>query len=56
MAKRFKATILYATETGKSETYAKILQGIFNHAFNAKVSFKWGSFETLSKIMNNPKL
>ena len=54
MAKRNKATILYATETGRSETYAKILQGIFNHAFNAKVSFEWEIFETFSKIMNYP--
>ncbi len=38
MAKRMKATILFATETGKSETYAKTLCGIFNHAFDAKVS------------------
>ena len=37
MAKRMKATILYATETGKSETYAKKLSSIFNHAFDAKV-------------------
>ncbi|XP_033108490.1 nitric oxide synthase, brain-like [Anneissia japonica] len=37
MAKRFKATILFATETGKSENYAKILKDIFNHAFDARV-------------------
>ncbi|XP_072909368.1 nitric oxide synthase, inducible-like [Hemitrygon akajei] len=37
MAKRTKATILYATETGKSETFAKQLSTLFNGAFNAKV-------------------
>ncbi|KAG9487805.1 hypothetical protein GDO78_007540 [Eleutherodactylus coqui] len=36
MAKRVKATILYATETGKSEAYAKTLCEIFKHAFDAK--------------------
>lgn len=38
MAKRVKATILYATETGKSQVYAKTLCEIFKHAFDAKVS------------------
>ncbi|XP_018409777.1 PREDICTED: nitric oxide synthase, brain [Nanorana parkeri] len=38
MAKRVKATILYATETGKSEVYAKTLCEIFKHAFDAKVT------------------
>lgn len=37
LAKRVKAKILYATETGKSETYAKVLCDIFLHAFNASV-------------------
>ena len=37
MAKRTKAIILYATETGKSESYAKMLSEMFLHAFNAKV-------------------
>uniref|UniRef100_A0A8D0L8P8 Nitric oxide synthase 1 n=1 Tax=Sphenodon punctatus TaxID=8508 RepID=A0A8D0L8P8_SPHPU len=37
MAKRVKATILYATETGKSQAYAKTLCEIFKHAFDAKV-------------------
>ncbi|RXM30658.1 Nitric oxide synthase [Acipenser ruthenus] len=37
MAKRVKATILYATETGKSETYAHMLCDIFKVAFNPKV-------------------
>lgn len=37
MAKRVKATILYATETGKSQDYAKTLCEIFKHAFDAKV-------------------
>lgn len=40
MAKRVKATILYATETGKSQVYAKTLCEIFKHAFDAKVSYR----------------
>ncbi|KGL76504.1 Nitric oxide synthase, brain [Tinamus guttatus] len=39
MAKRVKATILYATETGKSQVYAKTLCEIFKHAFDAKVEY-----------------
>lgn len=37
MAKRVKATILYATETGKSQDYANTLCEIFKHAFDPKV-------------------
>ncbi|KAI1293695.1 Nitric oxide synthase [Halotydeus destructor] len=37
LSKRIKATILYATETGKSEHYAKRLSHIFSHAFNVNV-------------------
>jgi len=37
MSKRVKATILYATETGKSQLYAEQLKGVLNYAFNAKV-------------------
>ena len=37
MAKRHKAIILYATETGKSENYARILGDLFSHAFDPKV-------------------
>lgn len=40
LSKRIKATILYATETGKSEHYAKELGTIFGHAFNAQVSLQ----------------
>lgn len=36
LAKRIKCTILYATETGKSENYAKLLCDIFKHAFDSK--------------------
>jgi len=35
--RRIKATILYATETGKSEKYAKLLAEVFNNAFNSQV-------------------
>jgi nitric-oxide synthase len=37
LAKRVKCTILYATETGKSERFAKSLIEVFKHAFDAKV-------------------
>ncbi|RWS08551.1 nitric oxide synthase: salivary gland-like protein, partial [Dinothrombium tinctorium] len=37
LSKRIKATILFATETGKSEEYAKRLGHIFSHAFNVSV-------------------
>ncbi|KAK3576127.1 hypothetical protein CHS0354_043096 [Potamilus streckersoni] len=37
LARRVKCTILYATETGKSEGFARTLCEIFKHAFNAKV-------------------
>ena len=37
LSKRIKATILFATETGKSEHYAKRLSHIFSHAFNVNV-------------------
>ncbi|CAH2219843.1 nitric oxide synthase, inducible [Pelobates cultripes] len=37
MASRTKATIIYATETGKSETFAKKLHTLFSYAFNSKV-------------------
>ncbi len=40
LAKRIKCTILYATETGKSETFAKRVCQIFKHAFDAKVCFR----------------
>ncbi|XP_069471112.1 nitric oxide synthase, inducible [Ambystoma mexicanum] len=37
MARRAKVTIIYATETGKSETFARKLCTLFNCAFNCKV-------------------
>lgn len=37
MARRVKATILYATETGRSETYAQKLCNIFAYAFDPRV-------------------
>ena len=41
LAKRQKAVILYATETGKSERYAKMLGELFSHAFDPKVRNVW---------------
>ncbi|CAN0369821.1 unnamed protein product [Lampetra planeri] len=37
MARRVRAIILYATETGKSQAFANSLCEIFKHAFDAKV-------------------
>ena len=37
LMKRVKATVLYATETGKSERYAKDVANLFSHAFAVKV-------------------
>ena len=37
LSKRVKCTILYATETGKSERYAKSLVEIFKNAFDPKL-------------------
>ncbi|XP_059613419.1 nitric oxide synthase [Phlebotomus argentipes] len=37
LSRRIKATVLFATETGKSEAYAKKLTELFAHAFNAEV-------------------
>ncbi len=50
LAKRIKCTILYATETGKSERFAKLLSELFKHAFDAKVrSFSTKIHKTISK-------
>ena len=38
LSKRIKATILYATELGRSEEYAKRLANIFSYDFNVSVS------------------
>ncbi|XP_023681440.1 nitric oxide synthase 1-like [Paramormyrops kingsleyae] len=37
MGKRVKAQILYASETGRSQSYANILRDIFKRAFNPQV-------------------
>lgn len=47
LSKRIKATVLYATETGKSEQYAKELCEILSHAFNAKV-FCMADYDVMS--------
>ena len=38
LATRTKCTIMYATETGKSETFAQQLREIFMHAFDVRVT------------------
>ena len=38
MAKRIRCTILYATETGRSQQFAKQLGELFKHSFDARVS------------------
>ncbi|KAF4518200.1 hypothetical protein B566_EDAN005925 [Ephemera danica] len=37
LSRRIKATVLFATETGRSEMYARKLSEIFGHAFNSQV-------------------
>ncbi|XP_033627460.1 nitric oxide synthase, brain-like [Asterias rubens] len=37
LSKRFKATVLYATETGRAKTYAERIHRMFSSAFNAKI-------------------
>ncbi|XP_055642693.1 nitric oxide synthase isoform X2 [Toxorhynchites rutilus septentrionalis] len=37
LSRRIKATVLYATETGRSEQYAKQLVELLGHAFNAQI-------------------
>jgi len=37
MAKRVRCTVLYATETGKSLSFAKKLKTILNRAFDTRV-------------------
>lgn len=44
LALRVPATVLYATETGRSETLARQLGDLFNCAFNAKVRRAWTAF------------
>ncbi|KAH9639089.1 hypothetical protein HF086_009058 [Spodoptera exigua] len=50
LSKRIKATILFASETGKSEQYAKELGTLFGHAFNAQDFAKH-----LVEMLNNEK-
>lgn len=38
MGNRVTATILYSTETGKSESYAHRIADVFQKAFNTEVS------------------
>ncbi|CRL03651.1 CLUMA_CG016518, isoform A, partial [Clunio marinus] len=37
LSRRIKATVLYASETGRSEQYAKQLVELLSHAFNAQI-------------------
>lgn len=55
MAKRVKATILYATETGKSQVYAKTLCEIFKHAFDAKVLYQLPAAVRLRAHLGGPR-
>ncbi|UYV63674.1 NOS1 [Cordylochernes scorpioides] len=38
LSQRIKATVLFATETGRSEHYAQLLGNLFSHVFNVNVS------------------
>lgn len=40
LSRRIKATVLYATETGKSEQFSKKLVELLGHAFNAQVNMQ----------------
>ena len=40
MDRRVKATILYATETGRSKSYANVIKNLFDRAFACKVYTK----------------
>ncbi|XP_069802274.1 nitric oxide synthase, inducible isoform X1 [Dendropsophus ebraccatus] len=55
MTARTKATILFATETGKSETFAKKLHSLFSYAFNTKVicmeDYNLGNLEKESLLL-----
>lgn len=53
LSRRIKATVLYATETGKSEQYAKQLVELLGHAFNAQVSLYY--FRIITKCFNLEK-
>jgi nitric-oxide synthase len=53
LSRRIKATVLYATETGKSEMYAKKLGEIFGHAFNSQVGL---SFQHCIPEVNSARL
>ncbi|UYV63675.1 NOS1 [Cordylochernes scorpioides] len=37
LSQRIKATVLFATETGRSEHYAQLLGNLFSHVFNVNV-------------------
>ena len=53
MASRVRATILFATETGRSETLAQDLGALFSCAFNPKVAtsaYVWGSLGRVTVI------
>ncbi|XP_023246435.1 nitric oxide synthase-like protein [Copidosoma floridanum] len=46
LSRRIKATILFATETGKSQMYAEKLDIVFGHAFHSKNQDEEDAFET----------
>jgi len=50
LSRRIKATILYATETGRSEMYAKKLGEIFAHAFHSQVHWIYNKFNETHEI------
>lgn len=52
LSRRIKATVLFASETGRSEQYAKQLVELLSHAFNAQVIklFKIGKTLEVCKV------
>ncbi|KAM9468386.1 nitric oxide synthase, inducible-like [Clarias gariepinus] len=55
LGKRVPCTIIYATETGRSQTFAEKLKSIFSRAFNPRVicmdDYSFLDFETESLLM-----
>lgn len=43
MQRRIKATILYATETGRSKSYANMVKNLFDRTFAVKVETVYNS-------------
>lgn len=54
--KRVKATIVYATETGRSRNYANIVKDLFGRVFATKVLPHTQAIYTIVSLNSSPKL